>query len=44
MRSNILNMAAGLLACGVDPQRTTLFQQSEVLEHTNLMFILGALQ
>ncbi|KHN73666.1 Tryptophan--tRNA ligase, mitochondrial [Toxocara canis] len=44
MRSNIVLMAAGLLACGVNPERTVLFQQSEVHEHTNLMFILGALQ
>uniref|UniRef100_A0A915ALY0 tryptophan--tRNA ligase n=1 Tax=Parascaris univalens TaxID=6257 RepID=A0A915ALY0_PARUN len=44
MRSNILHMTAGLLACGINPERTVLFQQSEVYEHTNLMFMLGALQ
>uniref|UniRef100_F1L5A2 tryptophan--tRNA ligase n=2 Tax=Ascaris TaxID=6251 RepID=F1L5A2_ASCSU len=44
MRSNILHMTAGLLACGINPERTVLFQQSKVYEHTNLMFILGALQ
>ncbi|MFH4975630.1 hypothetical protein AB6A40_002339 [Gnathostoma spinigerum] len=44
MRMNILTMAASLLACGVDPNRTILFQQSDVSEHANLMFILGSLQ
>lgn len=44
MKQNIINMVAGLLACGVDPNRTIFFQQSAVFEHTNLMFILGMMQ
>lgn len=44
MNKNILKMTASLLACGVDPERTVLFQQSSVLEHANLMYILGSLQ
>ncbi|XP_034057395.1 tryptophan--tRNA ligase, mitochondrial [Gymnodraco acuticeps] len=30
LRSNILDMAASLLACGIDPERAVLFQQSQV--------------
>lgn len=44
MRDNILKMAASLLACGLDPEKTILFQQSTVTEHVNLMYILGCLQ
>ncbi|KAF3694540.1 Tryptophan--tRNA ligase, mitochondrial [Channa argus] len=29
LRSNILDMAASLLACGIDPERAILFQQSQ---------------
>lgn len=44
MRNNILKMAASLLACGLDPEKTVLFQQSRVTYHANLMYILGSLQ
>ncbi|KAL4002825.1 tryptophan--tRNA ligase [Acanthocheilonema viteae] len=44
MRNNILKMAASLLACGLDPKKTILFQQSRVADHANLMYILGSLQ
>ena len=30
LRSNILDVAASLLACGIDPDRAILFQQSQV--------------
>lgn len=30
LRGSILDMAASLLACGVDPDRSVLFQQSQV--------------
>lgn len=30
LRRNILDMAASLLACGIDPERAILFQQSQV--------------
>ena len=41
LRSNILFAAATYLACGVDPIKTTLFQQSRVQEHTELAWILN---
>ncbi|VDN03534.1 unnamed protein product [Thelazia callipaeda] len=44
MKNNLLQMAASLLACGVDPQKTVLFQQSTVADHVNLMYVLGSLQ
>ncbi|KAF4108988.1 hypothetical protein G5714_010061 [Onychostoma macrolepis] len=43
LRENILNMAASLLACGIDPTRSILFQQSQVSEHAELSWILGCL-
>ncbi|XP_051564433.1 tryptophan--tRNA ligase, mitochondrial-like [Myxocyprinus asiaticus] len=43
LRENILDMAASLLACGIDPTRSILFQQSQVLEHAELSWILGCL-
>lgn len=30
LRSSILDMVASLLACGIDPERAVLFQQSQV--------------
>ncbi|XP_054471535.1 tryptophan--tRNA ligase, mitochondrial isoform X2 [Anoplopoma fimbria] len=36
-------MAASLLACGIDPERAILFQQSQVSEHAELSWILGCL-
>lgn len=30
LRSSILDMAASLLACGINPERSVLFQQSQV--------------
>ncbi|XP_076850452.1 tryptophan--tRNA ligase, mitochondrial isoform X1 [Brachyhypopomus gauderio] len=43
LRDNILDMAASLLACGIDPARSVLFQQSVVWEHAELCWILGCL-
>ncbi|XP_052461802.1 tryptophan--tRNA ligase, mitochondrial isoform X2 [Carassius gibelio] len=43
LRDNILDMAASLLACGIDPSRSILFQQSQVSEHAELSWILGCL-
>ncbi|XP_073702100.1 tryptophan--tRNA ligase, mitochondrial [Garra rufa] len=43
LRDNILDMAASLLACGIDPTRSILFQQSQVSEHAELSWILGCL-
>jgi tryptophanyl-tRNA synthetase len=41
MRERTLEMAIGLMACGVDPERCKLFVQSHVPEHTELSWILG---
>ncbi|KAM4609332.1 tryptophan--tRNA ligase, mitochondrial [Polymixia lowei] len=43
LRTNILDMAASLLACGIDPERSILFQQSQVCEHAELSWVLGCL-
>jgi tryptophanyl-tRNA synthetase len=37
-----LEMAAGLLAAGIDPERATLFVQSHVPQHTELAWALGS--
>jgi tryptophanyl-tRNA synthetase len=36
-----IEMATDLLACGIDPERTTLFVQSSVPEHTELAWVLN---
>uniref|UniRef100_A0A8C7GJV5 Tryptophanyl tRNA synthetase 2, mitochondrial n=2 Tax=Oncorhynchus kisutch TaxID=8019 RepID=A0A8C7GJV5_ONCKI len=43
LRVNILVMVASLLACGIDPETSILFQQSQVSEHSELSWILGCL-
>ena len=40
--SQTLSMARDLLACGLDPERSTLFAQSQVPEHTELAWIFQA--
>lgn len=40
-REQILVTAAELIACGIDPKKTTLFVQSHVPEHTELAWILS---
>ncbi len=39
LRSNVREMAASLLACGIDPARATLFAQSHVHAHARLAWI-----
>jgi tryptophanyl-tRNA synthetase len=39
LRAQTLEMAATLLACGIDPQRSTLFVQSAVTAHARLAWI-----
>jgi tryptophanyl-tRNA synthetase len=39
----VQEMARGLLACGIDPERATLFIQSEVPQHTELAWIFNSL-
>lgn len=40
LRQSILDMTAALLACGINPEKSILFQQSQVSEHTQLSWIL----
>jgi tryptophanyl-tRNA synthetase len=42
LEERTLEMAVGLLAAGIDPARTTLFVQSHVPEHTELMWALNS--
>lgn len=37
-------MIAVLIACGIDTEKTILFQQSKVAEHTELAWILSGFQ
>ncbi|MCI0347340.1 MAG: tryptophan--tRNA ligase, partial [Chloroflexi bacterium] len=41
LRENTMRMMLELVACGLDPERTVLFVQSLVPEHTELAWILG---
>lgn len=43
LRENIFHMAAAMLACGIDPEKSTLFVQSAVKEHAELSWILGCM-
>ncbi|XP_015267374.1 PREDICTED: tryptophan--tRNA ligase, mitochondrial [Gekko japonicus] len=43
LRASILDVTAALLACGINPQKCILFQQSQVPEHAELGWILGCL-
>jgi tryptophanyl-tRNA synthetase len=42
MPERIFELAAGLLACGVDPAKATLFVQSDVPAHTELAWIFNS--
>lgn len=39
----IMTMAATLIACGIDPEVSTLYQQSSVKEHASLCWVLACL-
>ena len=41
MSEKIINSAIDLLACGIDPAKSTLFVQSDVPQHTELAWILN---
>ena len=41
LASNTIEMAATLLACGIDPARAILFNQARVPEHSELAWLLG---
>ena len=40
LKASVLNCIAMYLACGVDPEKTVIFKQSDVLEHGTLGFIM----
>lgn len=39
LKQNIFDLTVDLLALGIDPKKTTLFQQSKVQEHTELAWL-----
>lgn len=41
--THVLDVAAAVLACGVDPEQCTLYVQSHVREHTELCWILNTI-
>ncbi|RMH40927.1 MAG: tryptophan--tRNA ligase [Deltaproteobacteria bacterium] len=41
MRRRVFDMVTDLIACGIDPERSILFVQSQVPEHTELCWILN---
>ncbi|XP_055595895.1 tryptophan--tRNA ligase, mitochondrial [Uranotaenia lowii] len=43
LRHNSLQLAGTLLACGIDPSKSTIFLQSAVAQHTELSWILGCM-
>lgn len=43
MRRGILDLAIDYLAIGLDPEKTTLFKQSDILEHTELGWIFNCI-
>jgi tryptophanyl-tRNA synthetase len=42
MHARVVDMTADLIACGLDPEKVTLFVQSHVPEHAELAWILSA--
>ncbi|KAJ1953930.1 Tryptophan--tRNA ligase, mitochondrial [Linderina pennispora] len=43
LRQETLEMAASIVACGVDPTKSLLFRQSAVAAHTQLLWVLGCI-
>ena len=41
LRKGTLEMAAALVACGIDPARSILFNQAQVPQHAELQWLLG---
>src|SRR3954464_8062248 len=42
LRARLYDLAALLIASGLDPERCVLFRQSDVKEHTELSWLLGS--
>lgn len=43
IKENILDMAVDWIACGIDPEKSILFVQSEVPEHLELAMVFGCI-
>lgn len=43
MRTRIINAAKDIIAAGVDPQKSTIFLQSDIKEHTELAWLLNTI-
>jgi tryptophanyl-tRNA synthetase len=43
LRDNVRNLAIDFLACGLDPEKSVFFRQSDVPEHTELAWILSTI-
>ncbi|MDR0740210.1 MAG: tryptophan--tRNA ligase [Puniceicoccales bacterium] len=43
LRNGTLNCVAQYIACGLDPERCTIFVQSHIVGHTELAWVLGCL-
>ncbi len=43
IRENVIDMAIDWMACGIDPEKSTLFIQSDVPEHLELQMVLSCL-
>ncbi|KOC64324.1 Tryptophan--tRNA ligase, mitochondrial [Habropoda laboriosa] len=43
LNDNVLKMTATLLACGIDPKKSILFQQSTIAMHVQLCWVLGCI-
>ncbi|XP_046393028.1 tryptophan--tRNA ligase, mitochondrial [Ischnura elegans] len=43
LKKNILEVTASLLSCGISPEKSILFQQSMVPQHTELSWVLGCM-
>lgn len=43
MKQNIINVLLDYLAIGLDPEKVTIFKQSDILEHTELAWIFDTL-
>jgi len=43
LQSSIEEMMLDLLSCGFDPQKTIIFRQSDIPEHTELMWVLSTI-
>ena len=43
LKKNVLDLAAILIACGIDPEKSVLFVQSDVHEHAELAWMLNCI-